>query len=537
MVTRPARYVATHSWVGYAVALALTALVTAAIGIVRQSANVANISILYLLAVLVTAVAFGSLPAVFASVAAFVAFDFFFVEPTHHFTVSNTEEWVALAVLLVTGVITGQLAAALRQRAREAERREREAVVLYDVVRLMQAPDLREALTAVAERLRDELELAAVIVDFGPEAPLALQAEAGDPDALQLARLPRLPPVQILSQATAPASSRSGPLGRWIRVVPPLSQTVAHAEREDRLRKIPIDLQSDQIGHLILVRRPDARSLSSADDRLLLAVANQLGLTVERVRLREVATEAEILQRTDELKSALLNAVSHDLKTPLASIVASAGSLLQEDVAWTDEERREFARAIEEEAGYLNRLVGNLLDLSRIEAGSLRPDKDWYDLSALVDDVLGRLRPVTEQHPIVVDVPDDLPPVPLDYLEIGDVLFNLIENATKYTPPGTEIRVSARQNAEEVRLEVADRGPGIPPQNIRRLFEPFYRAKGPESRPTGMGLGLAVAKGLVEAHGGRIWAENAPEGGARFVFALPLSAREPIGAENQEREG
>ena len=537
MVTRPARYVATHSWVGYAVALALTALVTAAIGLVRQSANVANISILYLLAVLVTAVAFGSLPAVFASVAAFVAFDFFFVEPTHHFTVSNTEEWVALGVLLVTGVITGQLAAALRQRAREAERREREAVVLYDVVRLMQAPDLREALTAVAERLRDELELAAVIVDFGPDAPLALQAEAGEPEALQLARLPRLPPVQILSQGAAPASSRSGPLGRWIRVVPPLSQTAAHAEREDRLRKIPIGLQSDQIGNLILVRRPDARSLSSADDRLLLAVANQLGLTVERVRLREVATEAEILQRTDELKSALLNAVSHDLKTPLASIVASAGSLLQEDVAWTDEERREFARAIEEEAGYLNRLVGNLLDLSRIEAGSLRPDKDWYDLSALVDDVLGRLRPVTEQHPIVVDVPDDLPPVPLDYLEIGDVLFNLIENATKYTPPGTEIRVSARQNAEEVQLEVADRGPGIPPQNVQRLFEPFYRAKGPESRPKGMGLGLAVAKGLVEAHGGRIWAENPPEGGARFVFALPLSAREPIGAENQEREG
>jgi two-component system sensor histidine kinase KdpD len=498
---------------------------------------VANISILYLLAVLFTAVAFGSVPAVFASIAAFLAFDFFFVQPTHHLTVNNTEEWVALVVLLVTGVITGQLAAALRQRAREAERREREAVVLYDVVRLMQAPDLREALTAVAERLREELELAAVIVDLGPEAPVALQAEAGDAEALQLARHPRLPPVQILSQGAAPAGGRSSPLGRWIRVVPPLSPATALGEREDRLRKIPINLQSDQIGHLVLVRRPSARALSNADDRLLLAVANQLGLTVERVRLREVATEAEILQRTDELKSALLNAVSHDLKTPLASIVASAGSLLQEDVAWTEEERREFARAIEEEAGYLNRLVGNLLDLSRIEAGSLRPDKDWYDLAALVDDVLGRLRPVTAQHPIVVDVPDDLPPVPLDYLEIGDVLFNLIENATKYTPPGTEIRVSARQDAEEVRLEVTDQGPGIPPQNIRRLFDPFYRVKGRELRPKGMGLGLAVAKGLVEAHGGRIWAENAPGGGARFVFALPLAGGEPIGAEKQEQGG
>jgi signal transduction histidine kinase len=167
--------------------------------------------------------------------------------------------------------------------------------------------------------------------------------------------------------------------------------------------------------------------------------------------------EAEILQRTDELKTALLNAVSHDLKTPLASIIASAGSLLQEDVAWTGEERHEFARAIEEEAGYLNRLVTNLLDLSRIEAGALRPDKDWHDLGGLIDDVLGRLRTLTARHQVAVDVPEELPPVSLDYLEISDVLLNLIENATKHTPAGTEIRVSAREARGEVQVEVAGR--------------------------------------------------------------------------------
>jgi two-component system sensor histidine kinase KdpD len=274
--------------------------------------------------------------------------------------------------------------------------------------------------------------------------------------------------------------------------------------------------------------------LSGADDRLLLAAANQLGLTVERARLREVATEAEILQRTDKLKTALLNAVSHDLKTPLASIVASAGSLLQEDVSWTDEERREFARAIEDAAGYLNRLVSNLLDLSRIEAGALRPDKDWYDVGALIDDVLGRSRPLTAQHQVVVAVPDDLPPVPLDYLEIGDVLFNLVENATKHTAAGTEIRISARQIEGEVQIEVADRGPGMPPQEIQRLFDPFYRVKTTELHSKGMGLGLAVARGLVEANGGRIWAENRSEGGARFVFTLPLDVREPLQTDQQE---
>jgi len=522
-------------WAGYVVALALTALVTGVIALIREFANIANISILYLLGVLITAIAFGSVPAVFTSIVSILAFDFFFIRPHHRLTAAGTEEWLALGALLVTGIITGELGAALRRRARETERRRREAVVLYDVVRLMQTPDFRDALTAVAERLREELELAAVVVHFGENAPLAIQAEAGEPEALQIAHLANPPPAQILSHAPSDRGSRA--LGRWIRVVPPRAQVFAQPAGHERLHRVPVYLQDRQVGNLLLVRGRGARPLSTADDRLLLAVANQLGLTVERVRLREVATEAEILQRTDELKTALLNAVSHDLKTPLASIIASAGSLLQEDVAWTDEERRDFALSIEEGAEYLNRLVSNLLDLSRIEAGALRPDKDWHDIAGLIDDVLGRLRPVTAQHDVVVDVPEALPPVLLDYLEIGDVLVNLVENAAKYTPAGTEIRVSARQVGAELRVEVADRGAEISPEDLPRLFDPFYRVRKAEARPKGMGLGLAVARGLVEAHGGRIWAENRAGGGNRFVFSLPLGARDHIEAEGQERDG
>jgi two-component system, OmpR family, sensor histidine kinase KdpD len=522
-------------WMGYAVALILVAIVTGAIGLIREFADIVNISILYLLAVLVVAIAFGSLPAVFTSVTAFLAFDFFFIRPTHRFTVATSDEWLALAVLLVTGVITGELAAALRRRAGEAEQRRREAVVLYDVVRLTQTPDLREALSAVAERLRDELELAAAVIDFGQDAPLAIRAEAGERDAVQTVHLANPQPSQILSQPPV-AGGGSGSLGRWIRVVPPSVRERAHPAGQDRLHKVPVYLQGRQVGNLLLLRGPGAPPLGSADDRLLLAVANQLGLTVERVRLREVGTEAEILRRTDELRSALLNAVSHDLKTPLASIIASAGSLLQDDVAWSDDERREFARAIEEDAEHLNRLVGNLLDLSRIEAGALRPDKDWHDVASLVDDVLGRLRPVTSGHDVVVDVPDALPPVALDYVEIGDVLVNLIENAAKHTPAGTEIRVAVRQAGGEIHLEVADRGAGIGSEDLPRLFDPFYRVRKAEARPKGMGLGLAVAKGLVEAHGGRIWAANREGGGARFVFSLPLAARDAVEAERRERE-
>ncbi len=513
---------------GYAVALVLVGLITGIIALVRTFATVGNISILYLLAVLVVAIAFGSVPAAFASVTSFLAFDFFFTNPHHRLNVASTDEWLALGALLLTGMITGELAAALRRRAEEAERRRREAVVLFDVVRLLQMPDFPQALKATAERLRDELELAAVVIDFREGAPLVIRAEAGKREGLEVARLANPAAAEILSLGR---NGENRGFGRWIRVVPPKAQAFTQPPGHERLSRVPIYLQRRQVGNLLLVRGPGARELSRADDRLLLAVANQLGAMAERVRLREVAIEAQVLQRTDELKSALLNAVSHDLKTPLASIVASAGSLLQEDVDWSGAERREFARSIEEDAQYLDRLVGNLLDLSRIEAGALRPDKDWHDVAGLVDDVLGRLRPVTAQHQVVVDLTEDLPPVMLDYLEISAVLTNLIENAAKYTPAGTEIRVSARQTETELRVEVADRGPKIAVEELPRLFDRFYRVRKAEARPKGMGLGLAVAKGLIDAHGGRIWAENREDGGNRFVFTLPL---ETSGAREQQ---
>jgi two-component system sensor histidine kinase KdpD len=191
-------------------------------------------------------------------------------------------------------------------------------------------------------------------------------------------------------------------------------------------------------------------------------------------------------------------------------------------VAWSDAERDAFAATIEAEADRLNRLVGNLLDLSRIEAGVLRPEKEWYPLSALVEDVLGRLDPLAADHPIAVDVPDTLPPVLLDYVEIDQVLSNLLENALKYTPPGTPIRLAAHAADDVMTVEVADAGPGIPPAALPRLFDKFYRVASGPGHPRGTGLGLAVAKGLVEAHGGRLQVESAPSQGTRFRFTLPL---------------
>ncbi len=511
-------------WFGYLCAVGVTAFVTGAIALIRMVADVGNISMLYLLAVMASAVAFGRGPAILASVAAFLTFNFFFIEPHYTFSVASNDEVVALLLLLVAGVITGQLTALLHQRAREAQTREREAVVLYDVVRLMADPEPERALTAVAERIRVELELSAVVIIFGGESPIRVQADTGDSEAISLAREAMGPAEMVLGGGQAPTAAQRGQPGRWIRVVPPTARTIARS-RSDRVRSVPVNLKGQPVGSIILVPAPGARNFGPADDRLLSAVAHQLGLALERLSLQREATEAEVLRMTDELRKALLNAVSHDLRTPLSSIMASAGSLRQRDVSWTEDQRGEFAEAIETEAQRLNRLVGNLLDLSRIEAGSIRPEKSWYDLGSLINEVAGRLRTVTAGHKLVIDVPDGLPPVRFDYVEIDQVISNLIENAVKYTPSGTEISVSAQTAGDEVHVEVADHGPGIPEAAIPRLFDAFYRASD-SGWAKGSGLGLAVAKGLVEAHGGHIRYENREGGGARFVFTLPLHAAE-----------
>jgi two-component system sensor histidine kinase KdpD len=517
-------------WVGYAAALGAVALVSLFIGFVLGQVTLANASMLYLIAVLATAVACGRGPAVFASVVAFLTFDWFFVSPVHQWTVGDATEWLSLLLFLLTAIVTGQLAAGQRERAREARVREREALLLYDVVRLMGDSELDDALEAVADRLRHELHLVAVGVELLRPGGEAVRIAAGDAAEVQLLRAGGNASTRVLQGGRGPLTTQHATPGRWVRIVPPTRPTPADPDLpRERFDVVPVKVGDRRAGSLFLVHPPTGRSLTAADDRLLSAVAAQLGHAMERDRLLKEATEAEILRRTDQLRSALLSAVSHDLRTPLASIMAAAGSLRQPDIEWTSEERLGFAQGIEEEAERLNRIVGNLLDLSRIEAGSLRPEKGWYDLGALVDDVLTRLRGITARHRVQVTVPDDLPPLLLDYVEIDEVIYNLVENAAKYAPADTEIEVEVevvvepRRDSGAVQVSVADRGPGVPPAALAHLFEPFYRVSDGTPRPQGLGLGLAVVKGLVEAHGGRVWAENRAGGGARFVFVLPIA--------------
>lgn len=504
----------TRHWRGYALGVLSVAFVTLVIGALQPPWHIANLSMLYLVGVLVTASLAGSGPAIFASLAAFLAFDWSFVEPVHTFAVAEPTEWLALLLFLVTGAITGELAGGQRRRAIDAAEREREATLLYAVTGVLVGPDLVPALRSVADQLRDALRLRAVVIEATTEAG-EQRVTSGDAEVV------RRSIGSIRTWMASSASSARPARQRWIRIVPPTGGVAD----DHRVHVVPLRSGERRIGALAIVRGDT--TVESANDRLLTAIAAQIANAIERARLRHGATQAEVLQRTDSLKTALLNAVSHDLRTPLASIIASAGSLRQQDVEWTDAERETFAADIEEQATRLSRIVTNLLDLSRMESGTLRPERGWYDLGALLDDVVGRLRPLAADHFLSVSVPEELPPVPLDYVEIDEVLSNLIENAIRHTPRGTTIELSARAEDGHAIVEVSDDGPGIPPEALPQVFDPFVRLSVRSGPKSGMGLGLAVARGLVEAHGGRIAARPRTGGGVVFRFTLPLEAPVP----------
>ena len=496
-----------RDWRGYLLGLFSVGLVTLVIGALQPPWRVANVSMLYLIGVLATATVSGRGPAILTSIAAFLAFNWFFVEPLHTFTVADPSEWFALILFLLTGAITGQLAGDQRRRAIEAGQREREATLLYSVAHSLVGADLNTALQAVANQLHDALRLGAVVIELAGDAGEE-RITSGNAEVVRRS----LGSMRSWTAVGDPTSTRTR---RWIRVVPPTGGTAD----DHRVHVMPLRSGERRVGALGIVRGDAA--VESANDRLLSAVAAQIANAVERARLRESATDTEVLRRTDALKTALLNAVSHDLRTPLASILASAASLRQEDVAWTDAEREGFASDIEEQATRLSRIVTNLLDLSRMEGGALKPDRGWYDVGALIDDVVGRLRPLSVDHPISVSAPDDLPPVPLDYVEIDEVLSNLIENAIRHTAKGTPIDISARTQDGVLAVEVSDRGAGIAEEALARVFDPFARL--PVSGSSGIGLGLAVARGLVEAHGGHLVAQRRAGGGMTFRFTLPLT--------------
>ncbi len=288
---------------------------------------------------------------------------------------------------------------------------------------------------------------------------------------------------------------------------------------------LPLTTSRGTVGVLAVYPTQPLLSLSSEERHMLLVVTNQTALAIERSRLAEEAEQTKLEMEAERMRNTLLSSVSHDLRTPLASIMGSVSSLLDGEARLSTDGRHELAQVAYEEAKRLNRLLGNLLDMTRIEAGGIRVNKQWQALEEVVGVVLNRFEVQSKDHPIDIALPPDLPFVPIDETLIVQVLVNLIENAVKYTPALTPIQLSAKARSADIVVTVADRGPGLLPGDEERVFTKFYR--GQPATTGGVGLGLAICRGIVEAHGGRIWAQNRPDGGASFSFTLPLDGGAP----------
>ncbi len=521
--------------------------VTVVIYLFQLYPKIPNISFAYLLVVLALASRRGLYAAVLAALVAFFSFDFFLVPPLYTFTIAHFEEWLALFVFLATAIITGQLASALRRRAEQANRRERETRILYELVRAVNSEeDLEGQLSVIAHAVVNVFSSWGVrgcsILLPDARGKLTVQTStiqpnvklSSDEETTAAWVMKQGQPVELHDVVLAPQASISGTPRAVIR-----NTASSHSMRR-YLSMIPLKTGQEVIGVMRILMEDDPRVLAGgvADKGLGIereranpqtaffwTFLDQATFVIERVRLRRESMQIQLLQRTDALRAALLSSVSHDLRTPLSVIKAATSSLLEQDVQWDDEARRSFTLAIQREVDRLNRLVGNLLDMSRIEGNALKPEKEWYPLAELVHDVLGRMQPLLQDRVVRTSLPDDLPPVELDYLEIDQVLTNLIENAVRYTPPESPIEISAQIEDGQVSVSVADHGPGIPPSNAERIFDKFYRVLDTQrdaAHPRGSGLGLAVCRGLIEAHGGRIWVENREGGGAIFRFTLPL---------------
>ncbi len=497
--------------VRYGGTLGALALAMAALWPVRQDIGLLNIGLVFLVVVIGATVLAGRNAGILASVLGFALFDFFLVPPYLTFAVNELHNILALFVFLGVSALLSWLIAGAREQAQQATRRAEDMARLYELNQaIIGAQHVDQVLPAIAGRVAEVFDAQACWILL-PDKQQQLAVVAQAPGA---ARAPTRDEVALARWAFTHGTEvgRSG-------------EAVRQAQVPERAAFLPLRAAGGIIGVLAVADKSDRRPFSRAEHTVLATFAGQAAAALERLQLLREAQRAEMLARTDELKSALVSAVSHDLRTPLASIIASVTTLLEPDVAWDADTRREFLQSIDEEARRLNRLVGNLLDMSRIESGVLRPEKDWYAVGEVIEATAQRLEPRLAGHHLTLDIAPDLPLIRFDFVQIEQVLTNLLENALKYTPPGTAIAVQARRTADTVEISVTDDGPGVSQEQRARLFERFYRVDG-RARPKGMGLGLAISKGLVEAHDGRIWVVQPPGSGLRITFTLPITSTE-----------
>ena len=450
------------------------------------SVNHTTVALTLLLAILGISTWWGLLEATIASLVAVLGFNFYFLPPVGTFTVQDPQNWVALIAFLVTAVTASQLSARAKRRTREAVERQKELEGLYALSQsLLLSGSARSASQDLVSRV-----------------------------------------VKILGVSTAAFYTRStDEVFRWGPESPLISDEQLRAEREEAVigaRKdyaiVPVRLGGQALGNLGL-----AGPLPS--EAVLNAVAYLVAIGIERARALAEASHAEAARQSEVLKSALLDALAHDFKTPLTSIKAAATSLLGQA---RPAEEKELMSIINEEADRLNQLVAETLEMVRIEAGKLHPERRPHEVSEVIYSALADLKPVLLDRPVDVRLQNDLPLAEVDFDFIQQVLKQLLDNAVKYSPAQSPLTISARAGEGRIVISVADRGSGIDESERMRVFDKFFRAREHRFRVPGTGMGLAIAKGIVEAHGGKIWVTSEPGQGSVFSFSLPVYRGEMV---------
>jgi len=510
-------------WSGYAVAAAGVAATTVALFWIAHHARIANVSALYLLVIMVVAAGYGTAPAVFASGLAFVAFDWFFVEPLHHWTVDDPGEWVALMTFLVAGLITGQLAGRLRAREAEAQRRAEETAALAHVSQ------------SIAAHVEEQAVLDEVVRRLGDVAPIAaaaiLRPNEGQVWELVARSTPSAPLPDFRERAgelTRACRDRSVAIDEEGRPAPGKVEADLEARELDAapLAKggsleafLPLAAQGHTVGVLYLLPRAP---LSAHERGLVESLANHAAVALAREQLTRAAARAAALEEADRLRNALLSMVTHDFRSPLASIKASVTGLMEDDAGWDPAVRRELLAGIDQETNRLSRLVADVLDMSRLEAGAWRPEPGPCAVADLIGVALRSLTPEQDAR-VRVRLPEELPLISVDLAQMERVLWNLLDNALKYSEGPVDITASAAGGV--LKLSVADCGPGLEPGEEAWVFEKFYRSpRFRESSVPGSGLGLSVCRSIVESHAGGLSVRNRLGGGAAFTIELPCDA-------------
>ena len=478
-----------------------------------QTLDVQNLALVFLMAVLAASVRGGLGAGLFASVLGALSFNFFFLEPRYNFTVRDPESLVALFFYFGVALVASNLTAAVHRQAAAARQRARTTEDLYLFSKkLAGTGTLDDVLWATAFQIASMLKVRVVILL--PEGN-SVVVKAG------------YPPDDTLVDADIAAAKwaweHNRPAGRGADTLPGA-----------RRLYLPLRTGREAVGVIGLDNDRQGPILTPEQQRLFDALSDQAALAIERVQLVSDVDGARLAAETDRLRAALLTSISHDLKTPLAAIMGSADTLKDLGPQLDEEARRELLSTVVDESERLNRFIANLLDMTRIGAGAMEPNYAWHFAGDIVGSALARAGKIAAHHKLEVRIPETLPMLRVDPVLFEQVLFNLIDNATKYAPEDTSIEIRGRQDGNAVLLSVADEGPGIPPDDIERIFDSFYRVRKGDHVRAGTGLGLSICRGFVEAMGGAITAANRTDrSGAVFTIRMPVPAEPPALGDNE----